>query len=157
MHGPDDVGQLGRKCRAPGRYHAFVPDELGTALPVLGEAAKSAAKDAVTVLARADERIGSRGACLNHLLIQSESISSSWIKGNRISPKRLAIAEALCEGTRVTLDVIGNVRATEAAIADASRTAGPTEATSLARAALAPSGRQPRAESSYRGRSSRRR
>jgi Fic family protein len=121
---PDDAGQLGRKDRAPGRYHAFVPDELGTALPHLGEAAQSAAEDAVTVLARADERIGSRGAYLNHLLIRSESISSSWIEGNRISPKRLAIAEALREGSRVALDVIGNVRATEdaiAALADRSR------------------------------------
>ena len=114
---PDDVGQLGRKDRTPGRYRAFVPDELGTALPALGEAAKSTAEDALTVLARADERIGSRGAYLNHLLIRSESISSSWIEGNRISPKRLAIAEALRRGSRVALDVIGNVRATEAAIA----------------------------------------
>jgi Fic family protein len=114
---PDDIGQLGRKDRAPGRYRAFVPDELGARLPALSEGAQSAAEDAVTVLARADERIGSRGAYLNHLLIRSESISSSWIEGNRISPKRLAIAEALREGSRVALDVIGNVRATEAAIA----------------------------------------
>ncbi|MFF2273933.1 Fic family protein [Agromyces sp. NPDC058136] len=114
---PEDTGHLGRRDRAPGRYRAFVPDELGAALPALGEAAQSAADDAVTVLARADERIGPNGAYLNHLLIRSESISSSWIEGNRISPKRLAIAEALREGNRVALDVIGNVRATEAAIA----------------------------------------
>ncbi|WP_173924331.1 Fic family protein [Agromyces sp. Marseille-P2726] len=114
---PDDDGQLGRRDRTPGRYRAFVPDELGAALPHLSERAQSAAEDSLAVLARADERIGSRGAYLNHLLIRSESISSSWIEGNRISPKRLAIAEALSAGTRVALDVIGNVRATEAAIA----------------------------------------
>ncbi len=51
-------------------------------------------------------------------VIRSESISSSWIEGNRISPKRLAIAEILHEGSRVALDVVANVRATEAAIAD---------------------------------------
>jgi Fic family protein len=121
---PQDQGQLSRRDRAPGRYRAYVPNELGTTLPRLSAHAQNAAEDAATVLARADERIGSRGAYLNHLLIRSESISSSWIEGNRITPKRLAIAEALHQGTRVALDVIGNVRATEdaiAALADRSR------------------------------------
>ncbi|MFB9959788.1 Fic family protein [Agromyces bracchium] len=78
----------------------------------------------MAVLARADERIGDRGGYLNHLLIRSESISSSWIEGNRISPKKLAIAELLDHsrgggvGARVALDVIANVRATEEAIAE---------------------------------------
>lgn len=114
---PQDHGRLSRRDRTPGRYLAYVPDELGTALPELGAEARSAAEDALAVLARADERIGARGAYLNHLLIRSESISSSWIEGNRVTPKRLAIAEALQQGPRVALDVIGNVRATEDAIA----------------------------------------
>lgn len=121
---PHDAAQLSRKDRAPGRYRAYVPDELGTELPPLGAAAQVSAMDALAVLARADERIGSRGAYLNHLLIRSESISSSWIEGNRITPKRLAVAEVLAEGNRVALEVIGNVRATEdaiAALADYSR------------------------------------
>jgi len=112
-----DASHLGRRDRAAGNYLAFVPDELGTALPRIGREAQAAAEDALAVLARADERIGAHGAYLNHLLIRSESISSSWIEGNRITPKRLAIAETLDTGTRVALDVIGNVRATEAAIA----------------------------------------
>ena len=113
---PDgDVGQLGRKDRAPGRYLAYVPDELGALRG--SEMRRATAEDALAVLARADERIGSRAAYLNHLLIRSESISSSWIEGNRVTPKRLAIAEALEQGPRVALDVIGNVRATEDAIA----------------------------------------
>ena len=112
-----DAAHLGRRDRAAGRYLAFVPDELGRTLPPIGPEAQSAAEDALAVLARADERIGSHGAYLNHLLIRSESISSSWIEGNRITPKRLAIAETLDTGSRVALDVIGNVRATEAAIA----------------------------------------
>ena len=93
-----------------------MPDELGTALPTLSLAAERAAHDALTVLARADERVGQRGGYLNHLLVRSESISSSWIEGNQVTPKRLAIAEALHEGKKVALDVIGNVRATEEAI-----------------------------------------
>src|SRR6478736_2723400 len=112
-----DAAHLGRRDRAAGRYLAFVPDELGRTLPPIGPEAQGAAEDALAVLARADERIGAHGAYLNHLLIRSESISSSWIEGNRITPKRLAIAETLETGTRVALDVIGNVRATEAAIA----------------------------------------
>ncbi|MBK5249743.1 MAG: Fic family protein, partial [Actinomycetales bacterium] len=64
------------------------------------------------------ERIGPRGRYLNHLLIRSESISSSWIEGNRVTPKRLAIAELLHHGPRQALDVVANVRATESAIAE---------------------------------------
>jgi Fic family protein len=111
-------GGLSRKDRAPGLFRAYVPDELGVTLPALGRAAESAATDALAVLARADEQIGSRGRYLNHLLIRSESISSSWIEGNRVTPKKLAIAELLHHGSRTALDVVANVRATEGAIAD---------------------------------------
>ncbi|QAV69735.1 Fic family protein [Salinibacterium sp. UTAS2018] len=114
---PQDAAHLSRKDRAPGRYRAYVPGELGEQLPQLGQEAQQAAEDALAVLARADERIGARGGYLNHLLIRSESISSSWIEGNRITPKKLAIAELLQHGTRVALDVVANVRATEEAIA----------------------------------------
>ena len=55
---------------------------------------------------------------LNHLLIRSESISSSSIEGNRVTPKRLAIAELLHQGPRQALDVVANVRATESAISE---------------------------------------
>lgn len=117
---PNPAG-LSRKDRASGTYAAFVPDELGTDLPAIGKAASSAAEEAVTALARLDERIGEAAdRYLNHLLIRSESISSSWIEGNRLSPKKLAIAELLEQGDRVALDVIGNVRATEDAIAELS-------------------------------------
>ncbi|WP_400993308.1 Fic family protein [Agromyces sp. GXQ0307] len=121
---PEDTAHLCRKDRAPGRYRAYVPDELGTELPAISRDAQQAAEDALAVLARADERIGDRGGYLNHLLIRSESISSSWIEGNSISPKKLAIAELLDYGagsglsTRVALDVVANVRATEEAIAE---------------------------------------
>ena len=119
----DSASLLVRKDRAPGRYTAFVPDELGEDLPEISPAAQRAAEDALAVLARADERIGERGRYLNHLLIRSESISSSWIEGNSITPKKLAIAELLDRGTggpstRVALDVVANVRATEQAITD---------------------------------------
>jgi Fic family protein len=119
---PDDAANLSRKDRAAGIYRAFVPDELGPVLPRIGPEAQQAAEDALTVLARADERIGSASRYLSHLLIRSESISSSWIEGNRVTPKRLAIAELLETGPRVALDVIANVRATEAAIAQLSDT-----------------------------------
>jgi len=113
---PDDGAHLSRRDREPGRYRAYVPDELPLTPPQLTEKTHRATTDALTVLARADERIGERGGYLNHLLIRSESISSSWIEGNRVTPKRLAIAELLHEGNRVALDVIANVRATEDAI-----------------------------------------
>jgi len=114
---PQDATHLSRKDRTPGHYRAYVPDELGEQLPQIGQEAQQAAEDALAVLARADERIGARGGYLNHLLIRSESISSSWIEGNRVTPKKLAIAELLQQGTRVALEVVANVRATEEAIA----------------------------------------
>lgn len=114
----ENTAGLSRRDRTPGRYFAYVPDELGTDLPVLGTKAQAAAEDALTVLARADERIGTKGKYLHHLLIRSESISSSWIEGNRVTPKRLAIAELFRHGPRQALDVVSNVQATEAAIAD---------------------------------------
>ncbi len=115
---PQEAAGLSRRDREPGRYRAYIPDELGVGFPPLGSGAAAAAEDALAVLARADERIGSRGRYLNHLLIRSESISSSWIEGNRVTPKRLAVAELLHQGTRAALDVVANVRATEDAIAD---------------------------------------
>ncbi|WP_129660480.1 Fic family protein [Rothia halotolerans] len=124
---PEDSGLgggLSRRDREPGRYLAYVPDELGTELPHLGTGAEEAAADALAVLARADERIGERGRFLNHLLIRSESISSSWIEGNRVTPKKLAVAELFQQGPAVALEVVANVRATEdavAALADRSR------------------------------------
>lgn len=123
---PPNPAGLSKRDRASGTYWAYVPDELPAELPGLGREAQQAAEDAVVVLARLDERIGELGThYLNHLLIRSESISSSWIEGNRLSPKKLAIAERLQHGNRVALDVIANVRATEAAInelADPNRT-----------------------------------
>jgi Fic family protein len=115
---PQDSAGLSRKNRAAGRYRAYVPDELGKALPGLGGEAQTAAEDALVVLSRADERLAAKGGFLNHLLIRSESISSSWIEGNRVTPKRLAIAELLHHGSRQALDVVANVRATEQAIAE---------------------------------------
>ena len=123
---PLEEAHLSRKDRAPGRYRAYVPDELAERLPVIGDLAQQAAEDALTALVRADERIGAgadgTSGYLNHLLIRSESISSSWIEGNRVTPKKLAIAELLSQGTRVALDVVANVVlanvvATEEAIA----------------------------------------
>lgn len=114
---PEDAGGLSRKDRAPGRYLAYIPEPLERQLPQLGADALSAAEDALVVLARADEIVGSRSGFLNHLLIRSESISSSWIEGNRVTPKKLAIAETLRQGSQAALDVVANVRATEQAIA----------------------------------------
>lgn len=103
---------------------AHVPDELDTGLPSLGALAQQAAEDALAALARADERIGSDIRYLQHLLIRSEAISSSWIEGNRVTPKRLAIAEFLNHGSTTPLAVVATAHATEAAIenlADPSR------------------------------------
>lgn len=95
----------------------FRPYELPLELPGLGDAATSAAADAAVTLARLDERVrSSKSLYLNHLLIRSESLSSSWIEGNRLAPKKLSIAEHLRHGDRVALDVIANVRATAKSI-----------------------------------------
>ena len=78
---PQDASGLSRKDRAAGRYRAYLPDELGVALPRLGSEAQTAAEDALVVLARADERLAAKGGYLNHLLIRSESGHPSRING----------------------------------------------------------------------------
>ena len=114
---PPSTTGLSREDRASGTYHAYVSDELPRKLPALSPEATAAADEAALVVARLDERIRSSGSrYLNHLLILSESISSSWIEGNRLSPKKLAIAELLQHCDRVALDDIANIRATEHAI-----------------------------------------
>lgn len=113
----DEIPLSNKEDRRAGTFVAYVPDELGAALPSISGEALAAAEEAMVSLARADERVGSRGRFLNHLLIRSESLSSSWIEGNRVSPKRLAIAELLHSGNRVALDVVANVQATENAVA----------------------------------------
>lgn len=113
---PERDNLLSNKDRKPGRYLAFVPDELTPNIPTIGNEAEAAASAALSALVRADERLAQSAKGLNYLLVRSESISSSWIEGNRITPKKLAIAEALKTGSRVALDVIANIRATEQAI-----------------------------------------
>jgi hypothetical protein len=54
----DETAGLGRRDRKPGRYLAYIPDELKANLPQLSTEANEAAADALAVLARADERIG---------------------------------------------------------------------------------------------------
>ena len=107
---------LPNKDRKASRYRAYVPDELAEKLHTFSESAQSIANSALQALIRADERIARTGALFNNLLIRSESISSSWIEGNRITAKKLAIAEALKSGSKVALDVLANVRATEKAL-----------------------------------------
>ncbi|QKT06930.1 Fic family protein [Gordonia sp. X0973] len=116
----EDTGGLARADRTPGVYRAYVPDTLGTALPSLSPRTADAASDALVVLARADERITADAGYLNYLLIHSESISSSWIEGKRVTAKRLAVAEVLNRGSRAALEVVANVRATTEAITDLS-------------------------------------
>ncbi|WP_070955038.1 Fic family protein [Candidatus Rhodoluna planktonica] len=113
---PEPLFGYSKQDLKPGIYRAYVPDELELTLPALGPAASEAAERALRVLIRADEKIAGHGSYLNHLLIRSESISSSWIEGNQISPKKLAIAELTSWGSQTALDVIANVKATEAAI-----------------------------------------
>ena len=117
---PEEHGQLSRRDRAPGRYLAYVPDELGTKLPSGRRMRRERLRRMLlAVLARADERIaGARGVPRTTCLIRSESISSSWIEGNRVTPKRHgALQKCWRTGRGLRCDVIGNVRATEDAIA----------------------------------------
>lgn len=107
---------LPNKDRKASRYLAYVPDELPETLAAFSSGTQSVANSALQALVRADERIARSGSFFNNLLIRSESISSSWIEGNRISAKKLAIAEALKSGSKVAIEVLANVRATEQAL-----------------------------------------
>lgn len=109
---------LSRKDRRRGTYSAFVPVLLNGRLPKISNDLRGDLEAATEALIRADERARNSGQFLHHLLIRSESIASSWIEGNRVTPKRLAVAEVLDHGPQVALDVVANVRATARAIDD---------------------------------------
>lgn len=113
---PGENRLLPSKDRRVASYLAYVPDELDPHLELFGPQTESIAASALQAIIRADERLGATSKFLNYLLIRSESISSSWIEGNRISAKKLAIAELLSSGSAVARDVISNVRATEQAL-----------------------------------------
>lgn len=83
---------------------------------MLSSQARAAADRALHAVIRADERVGTRASFLHHLLVRSESISSSHIEGISVSPKKLALAEVLGRGDAAAVAVLGNVRATESAV-----------------------------------------
>jgi Fic family protein len=115
---PSSTFGLTKKDQAGGTYRAFIPDALGVAGPELSTEVYCLVTEAQSAATRADATIGETGLFLNHLLVRSESISSSYIEGHIISPKRLAIADLLGQGKANALAVIGNVRATEYAIGE---------------------------------------
>lgn len=113
---PSNTFGLTRKDQAGGTYQAFVPDLLGSDGPTVSVRALSRIADAQSAVTRADGIVGESGLYLNHLLLRSESISSSFIEGHVISPKRLALADVLGRGKPNAVAVIQNLRATEYAI-----------------------------------------
>lgn len=115
---PSPTFGLTKKDQAGGTYRAYVPDLLGADGPALSAEVHGHVTEAQSAATRADAIIGETGLFLNHLLVRSESISSSFIEGHTISPKRLAIADLLGQGKANALAVIANVRATEFAIGE---------------------------------------
>ena len=109
---------LSRKDRQAGSYQALIPALLVNELSSYGisEALQRNADLLVQDLIRFDEQIGRTSFYLNYLLIRSETISSSWIEGNQVSPKALAIVESLKSGKPVALKVLCSVQATVSAV-----------------------------------------
>ena len=113
---PSEVFGLSRRDQAGGSYLAFVPDQLGALGPDISGDSFSRIADAQSAVCRADGIVGESGLFLNHLLLRSESISSSLIEGHVISPKRLALADMLGHAKPNAQAVIQNLRAMEYAI-----------------------------------------
>lgn len=104
---------LSRKDQAGRTYLAYVPDHLGVQGPKVSVAALSRIAAAQSAVSRADGIVGESGIDLNHLLLRSESISSSSIEGHIFPPKPLGLAEVLGRGDSDAVAVIQNLRATE--------------------------------------------
>lgn len=120
-----------RRARAGGRYRAFVPDLLGSMrLSVDGSVAADIA-DAERAMAALDgtvmpDRGPHRLEVLARLLLRAEAVGSSRVEGLVVSPRRLALAahDPILDPSGRALEVIGNIRAIEEALARATR-AGP--------------------------------
>lgn len=117
----EDVQGLPGRDQKSGTYTAFVPGFLRDLNYRPSPAVEEQVLRATVALSRADNAVTAAGRYLNHLLIRSESISSSWIEGNVISAKKLAIADITHASGQVAIDVIANVHATESAIGELSR------------------------------------
>lgn len=120
---------MSRRDRGGCDYEVYLPDRLaGWDLQLPGELAADVADAEAAV--RALNASGTTHVSLEGLarfLLRAESVASSHIEGLDAAPRRLARAEielALGEsGDRVALEVLGNIRAMEDAIARATASA----------------------------------
>lgn len=112
-------GYGSRRDRRPFAFHAFVPDRIGEwDEPLAGRAAEAVAQ--ATAALGELQRAGTAHdlETLAGPLLRAEALGSSFIEGLRASNKRLALAAyepLVADGTARA--VLGNVRATERAIA----------------------------------------
>jgi Fic family protein len=104
--------------RARGAYEAAVPPLIATLpLPLLDTDTVTMAEDAIIELSRFDGQVGTIAASFSAILLRSESAASSEIEQLTASAKNIALAELGRGAGQNSRQIVGNVRAMEAAIA----------------------------------------
>lgn len=115
------IGSAGRSRtlarRHAGPYEAAIPPFIAERTVTVASAVQAAAADAVAEIARFDAELGHEIAPFSAVLLRTESAASSRIERVTASARALAEAEAGLRATGNAVDVVGNVRAMEAAIA----------------------------------------
>ncbi len=125
---PNPAAMGPRRARAGGTYRAFIPDLLTRlSLSIDGRVAADLA-DAERAMLGLDASVShDRGPhrleVLARLLLRAEAVGSSQVEGLVVSPRKLALAslDPALDRTGRAMDVVGNIRAMEDALAVAER------------------------------------
>lgn len=115
---PADFGRPGGRRAAAGRYRAFVPARIADADFELSSATAALSERAAAAVVDLNQRTAALASLegLARQLLRSEALASSQIEGLRLSHRELARAALPGQGTHRALEVLGTMRAMEAAV-----------------------------------------
>jgi len=110
------MGLGGRRARTPGRYRAYVPEEIQDRDFALDSGLAAALTEAEQLCRELQSQAASVGLdTVARQLLRSEAVASSKIEGLVLSHRRLAKAAAVPAHDVTAQSVLGNVAAIEAA------------------------------------------
>lgn len=108
---PRSIRQRGRRP-----YRAAVPPEIAALTPQLPAELDALISDATAAIARFDAEVGRELAPFSAVLLRSESTSSSRIENLTSGAKSILLAEMGSRERRNAAEIVGNVRAMQAAL-----------------------------------------
>lgn len=118
---PPELVPRAVRARHEGRYQAAVVPEIADRWPRLPHDVLALEAEATAEIARFDAEVGAELAPFGVVLLRSESASSSQIENLTSSARSIVLAELGSSEKRNAEQIVGNVRAMQAALALADR------------------------------------